>query len=296
MPEYNPSVLRRMLTLRQLPMLAKIDLDELATVAENLVEVRFPAGTPIGTAGSRLPAIQIVVDGKIEIVHGAEILGPRQIYGALEVLAGRPATRSAIAVTATRTLQMSAFELGEVLEDNFGVLLATLRALAGRLLREPPGPPRVSGAIVPVDGLGLVERLVVFRQQVPFAAARLQALATLAQTAEELVWDAGDIVARAGEPATRALVIIEGSLRLRDTHGATRMLGAGDPIGYLENLAGVDHGGTIEATTPVRALGNTGTQLLDVLEDHTDLGLAMISTFAGTLLDGGNRRARHVVN
>jgi hypothetical protein len=39
----------------------------------------------------------------------------------------------------------------------------------------------------------------------------------------------------------------------------------------------------------VRALRTTGPAILDVLEDHTDVGLAMIASFAGALLDAASR-------
>ena len=44
----------------------------------------------------------------------------------------------------------------------------------------------------------------------------------------------------------------------------------------------------IEATSPVRILRSRGSAILDVIEDHTDVGLAMLATFSRTLLDGAH--------
>jgi nucleotide-binding universal stress UspA family protein len=202
----------------------------------------------------------------------------------LEVLARREPAVAAIAAVETRTLQLSGAELGEVLEDNFGVLLSVLRELAGRVLANPVRPSRHAPRLVSVGSLGLVERLIVLRRQVPFAKARLQALATLAQASEELTLPVGAVLTRAGDPATGAIVIIEGALQGRLLGGDLIVHGAGDAVGLFETLAGSRYRATIEASTPVRALASSGAALLDVLEDHTDVGLAMLATFASSLL------------
>jgi CRP-like cAMP-binding protein len=64
-----------------------------------------------------------------------------------------------------------------------------------------------------------------------------------------------------------------------------RVLGAGNAVGRIETLAEDAHTLTVEALGPVRALRCPGGVLFDALEDHTDLGLAMVSTLSGELLD-----------
>jgi len=271
-----------MLQLRQFPLFETIDLDELATIAENLVETTIPTGTQIATAGARIRGVHLVLDGRIESVPHSQTWSAHQVFGALEVLAHRAAAHSAVAVTDVHTLHLPAGEVGEVLEDNFGVLLATVRELAGRLLAT--APPIARTCACNASPLGLVERLIVLRQQLPFASARLQALATLAHASEEVRWPAGAVIARAGEPASAGLVIIEGAARA--LHGdRAQLLETGAAIGHLETLAGLPHRATIETTLPVRALRSGAPAIFDVLEDHTDVGLAMTTTFAGALLD-----------
>src|SRR5690606_36469001 len=107
-------------------------LDELAAMAENLVSARFAAGTVVAPAATRLPALQLVLEGRIESRPAGLSWGPRNVFGALEVAAGRELAGSAVAVTDTETLELSASDFGEVLEDNFSVLLSALRELARR--------------------------------------------------------------------------------------------------------------------------------------------------------------------
>lgn len=273
-----------MLWLRQFPLFETADLDELAMIAENLVEATIPAGTVIASEGARLHGIQLILDGAIETRPRGHVWGPRQVFGALEVFANRAAAQTAVAASDLHTLQLSAVDIGEVLEDNFGVLLGAIRELAARVLEIAPDAPRpvtITNARAP---LGLVERLILLRQLLPFTGARLQALTTLAHASDEVTWPAGSVIARTGDPATSAFVLIEGTARA--TRGdATAVLEPGSPVGHLETLAGTHHGATIEAVGPVRVLRSGASAIFDVLEDHTDVGLAMMATFASTLLD-----------
>ncbi|HEX5061910.1 MAG TPA: cyclic nucleotide-binding domain-containing protein [Kofleriaceae bacterium] len=282
MSDANPRGVRRMLQLRQFPLFETIDLDELATIAENLVEITIPAGTQIVAAGDRVHGVHLILAGRIESQPHGQTWSAHQVFGALEVLAHRAAAHSAVAASDVQALYLPAGEVGEVLEDNFGVLLATVRELAGRLLAAAPPPARTCGCAA--GPLGLVERLIVLRQLLPFTSARLQALATLAHASEEVQWRAGAVIAHAGEPASGGLIIIDGGARaLRDD--GEQLFEPGAAIGHLETLAGLPHRATIETTQPVRALRSGAPAIFDVLEDHTDVALAMTATFAGALLD-----------
>ena len=280
---HDPSVLRRMLALRQFPLLAGIERADLAVFAENVIETTLPAGAVIAAARSRLGALHFVLEGQIESADMS--WGPREVCGVIEVLARRSMSAPAIATTEVRTLQLSSGELGEILEDNFGVMSSVVRELAGRALAIGLPRTRAPRPLVTAGPLGLVERLIVLRQQVPFARAGLQALATLAHDSEELILPPGATLARTGEAASRAFVVVEGTLHARQPNGMSSVHGIGDAIGLFETLASAPHGSTVEALTQVRALASTGAALFDVLEDHGDVGLAMLATLAGAMLD-----------
>lgn len=285
MPDFKPTILRRVLTLRQFPLFANAALDELATIAENLIAARFAAGSVIAPAAARVPAVQLVVEGSIESQPRGITWGPRTVFGALEIAAGRELAATAVATSATETLQLSASDFSDVLEDNFGVMVSALRDLAGRLIASPPPAAPSTPVSVGDQPLGLVERLILLRQQLPFTTARLQPLAMLAHASDEIRWPAGALLATAGDAATAGLVVVEGTLRASRDDGSVHLLGAGQHVGFVETLASSEHAFTLEAITPLRVLSSPGRAVLDVLEDHTDVGVAMIAAFATALLD-----------
>jgi CRP-like cAMP-binding protein len=272
------------MALRQYPGFAEADLAELAVLAENVVEEEFAAGTIVTRAG-RVPSIHLVVEGSVGM--GATSWGPRDLVGALEAMAGRHTSAPMIATTATRTLQLSAADFADILEDNFGLLSNVRRALARTVLAArrrrnalPPSRPQL--AIANTGALGLVDKLLVLRHQLPFTSGRIHALAALAEATREVSWPAGAVIAHAGDPPAGSYLILEGAVRVR---GAERVMGPGDAIGALEMLGDVTHAASAEALTPVRALECPAAAVLDLIEDHTDLALAMVASLAGELLD-----------
>lgn len=292
MSDHDPLLLRRLLELGRFPLLGGAELAELATLAENVVERSYASGATIA-APERPDAVHLILSGQIDA--GPERFGAREAFGWLEVLAGRPLAARAVAVGETRTLRLAASDLGEILEDHSGLLSIALRELATRTLAAGRLGPAVRHAAAPpiADPLGLVERMIVLRQRSPFTSARLEALAILAYESKETLWRAGELVTRCGDPARAAYFILGGDLRATSADHGTILLGQGGVIGVLESLAGLRHRHAITAETPVRALEIASTAIFDVLEDHPELGLAMLATFAGELLDAPRAAAAH---
>ena len=284
MSDHEPLLLRRLLELRRFPLLTGAELGELAVLAENAVEIVYPSGARVAEP-ARLAAVHLVLGGQIDA--GPARSGPYEPFGWLDVLARRPLGAPAVAVGDTRTLRLAASDLTEILEDNFGLLAIALRDLATRTLAARPHGPRARRALsLPGPGpLGLVERMIALRQRVPFTSARLEALAILAYESEEVIWPAGHIASRCGDPARTAGFILDGELRATPAGRESVLLGPGGMVGVLESLAGLRHTSTVTTVTPVRVLEIASTAIFDVLEDHSELGLAMLATFAGELLD-----------
>jgi CRP-like cAMP-binding protein len=280
---HDPSVLRRLLILRQCSVFSGAELAELAVIAENATEMVFAAGAMVDL--SQRP-LHLVVEGQLAAKRDALELswGPRDACGILELLAGRPLP-SAIASIPTRTLELDAADFDDILEDNFGLLSAVTRALAVQVAGVAHHPRIVRPDLAePGPGpLGLVERLIVLRRLMPFASARLHPLSMLAHAATEVHWPRGTIIARAGEPANHLLVILAG--RVCETTGTHVSVASGAAIGALEALGGFAHGATLETAEPVHALSVSGAKLFDIMEDHTDLALSIISALARMLLD-----------
>lgn len=277
MLEELPGSLRRVLSLRQFPALAGVELGELATLAENLVETTLLHGNRIVAAGARMPALHLIVDGKIET--GGESYGPREIFGLLEVLAREPSDAAAVATLDTKVLRINAGDARELLEDNFGLLRAVLGELAGKMLEHGRDFGFGAPATPFGDRMTLVERLIALRQHSPFAGARLQALTAVAQLVEQRRWQPGERVVEASSPAETVVFVLDGALR-----AGTKRIEPGGAVGALEAFAGVPHAASVEVETATTSLICPVTALHDVLEDHADLGLAMLSTLAKRLL------------
>ena len=267
-----------MLALRQFAVLANVDLSELAMVAENVHETTLLAGNRIVAAGAHVPALHLIMEGRIE--SGDQVYGTREVYGLLEVLARRPSTAPAIAVVDTRVFRIPAGDAREIFEDNIGVLRAVLAELSTRLLAHGPrlgfGPPMAAAG----ERMTLVERMIALRQHSPLAGGRLQALTAVAQRMEEQSWQAGEVIVEAGVLPERIILVLAGALKIGDS-----IVGPGDSVGTLEAFAGVPYTAAIHVATTTTALVCPVAGLLDVIEDYTDLGLAISSTLAGRLLD-----------
>jgi CRP-like cAMP-binding protein len=283
MRDVQSGMLHRIMRLRQFPIFADADLDELATVAENVTPTTIPPGCIVVEAGQRPESIHLVLDGTLRGPPGSIGWGPRHVFGALETFANRPVLTTVVADTEVHTLRLAAHEVGDLLEDNFKVLIATVRELARQLLARGHSPSPAVMSPVQMHRIGLVERLILLRQLLPYCAARLQALATLARASEELTLPAKSELVLAGTHAEYGVVVIEGSIAVHDG-ASTRVLGPGAHVGHLEALAAAPFTAGVESLTQVRVLRSEAATMLDVLEDHTDMGVAMIATFANALL------------
>lgn len=273
---------QRLMALRQYPGFAAADLNELAVLAENVVEQEFPAGTVVTRAG-RVPAVQLVLDGRLAL--GDTAWGPNAAVGAIEAMAGRAVTVPLVAAVDSRTLQLGAADFADILEDNISLLSSVRRSVARLLLAMRRQLPARTQLAIGGRPLGLVDRLLVLRHQLPFANGRIQALAALAGTAREVAWPSATPIACAGISSGDAYVIVDGAVRMRD-----RVLGPGDAVGLLEALAEVPAVDSAESLVPTRALHISASALFDLVEDHTDLGLAIIASLASELVDLGHQQ------
>lgn len=292
--DHAPAALRRLLALVQSPLLADIELSEVALLAENVVESTFARGEQVAPGGQRLRSLHHVLEGRIERAAPEPAAWiAHTTFGLLEVLAGRPLRAPAFAVTAVSTFELDAADLFEILEEHFGLLRHLLRGLAARAIELPsrwqPAPPSTPGFNGP---LGLVDRMIFIRQHLPLFAARMQPLAILAHAARELTWRPGEVVAHAGASDRDVLVLVEGTVAACPDGGETQLLGPGAALGALEVLAGRPFDRVITAMTPTRAIAISPSIIFDVLEDCAELGIAIAGSLAATILDAAPQGTR----
>ncbi len=283
------SAIERMLTLRQFPGFDEAEHGELAIVADNSTEQLFEAGQEVIGIG-RSPAVILVVEGTLIGATTGKLWNPREVLHSLEAMANRRTKEAVIAKTAAKILRIAAKDFIEILEDSFGFLCNLRRMMARRLLSITAAPPLTEGVEVvdrAAQPLGMVERLITLRKHVPFANGRIEALAALAQASEEIQIPAGAQIGVAGQPATSVLIVLEGTASLARAGGPQLVVGPGHAIGALETLAELPFTTTIRSLAGIRALRFPGAALFDVLEDHTDLAVSMVGSFAAVMLDAG---------
>jgi CRP-like cAMP-binding protein len=289
MRDERPISMRRLLTLRQFPGFADAELSDLANIAENGFETTFVAGDVVAEPG-HLEAIHLVMEGSL--AGGARSWTTNQLFGLFEVLAGRPIAHRVVATTRTRVLSVAAADFSEILEDSYSVLHSARKALARRLLfierngqRIPPPSTPFTLADLPDHKLGMVERLIILRQQMQFASGRAQALAAIAQASEERRFPANVVVADIGEESAGSTVVLTGLIRATRSDGESIVYGPGDGFGALSTMAALPFDRAFQTMTPVRTLFTPARALMDIMEDHTDYALGLISRLAARLLD-----------
>jgi CRP-like cAMP-binding protein len=119
------------------------------------------------------------------------------------------------------TLQLDRDDMEEVFEDNFPIFLGVLRVMARALvasrkkLGRDAGHPRANSSswMRGLGELGLVERILILRRTLDFAGAEIEALADLAQQAEEIVQPVRQPLWAAGDAADHFIILLSGRVR-----------------------------------------------------------------------------------
>ncbi len=213
--------------------------------------------------------------------------GPRSVLGSVALLAELPEGYGAIALKPTTALMLPADEMLEVFEDHFEVVRAALRGLAGGLLElrremgtggfhatdweptsEPPPP------------LDLVGRIAQLRDAMPFAGARMEALADLARDVREARLESGHRLWSEGDSSDSFYFLLHGTVAAESSTGMAMTFGPGDVVGSLGTLAGERRWYSATTTSDLVALRLDAETLLDVMEDHFDFAMAMVRSMA----------------
>ncbi|MEO8701154.1 MAG: cyclic nucleotide-binding domain-containing protein [Kofleriaceae bacterium] len=238
------------------------------------------------------PAVTLfqIASGQVELRAGTEpawhVIESGAV-GFVDFVLGRPHTRTAVTTAPCRLLELDASDYRDYLEDNFEIvhqLLARVSAeLVGDAIATPePGlilesvasPRSRSYAKVEVP---VVERLTMMSRLDVFAGASMQALAYLAQSAREIRFEPGDVIAAAASTPTMLSILVEGSVELRLPDGNRVQRAGRDLVAHVEELATAPRKTTVVATAHAIVLQIEREELLDRFEEHFELALAALS-------------------
>ena len=127
---------RRTELLAAAPLLAGVDGDGLAYVAERAVEVEFAPGTVIARQGDVGTGLFIIASGSVRVVRDGDTiatLGAGEFFGELSVLDGQPRSAQVVADAPTVCLALASWDFEAIVHERPDVSLAIMRGLARRL-------------------------------------------------------------------------------------------------------------------------------------------------------------------
>lgn len=290
----------RVLALRTFPVFEGLSPAELAVMAEHVRPRRFRKGALVLRREIPVRSLHFVISGRVELLRDGErsrSLGPHDVLGGLASLMDEPLRERAVAVEDTITLQLDRDDMEDVFEDNFPIFCGVLRVMARMLVasRKKLGSD-IADIVAPLQTsarelaqLGLVERILVLRDSMDFADTEIEALADVAQDAEEVELPSGRVLWQIGDPADHFVVVIDGRLRCVSETGHELRYGPGVVIGAINSLSGEPRWYTAMAEGRLRCLRIRTQNLLDVIEDNMAVGMNLLRVIARRIHDVGDR-------
>jgi CRP-like cAMP-binding protein len=285
------SGVERTLILKTFPGFARLSAPELAVMASMTTERFFAKGTEMHTPGKPVSCFHLIVDGRAHVFrhgHVSQDLGPRSSLGGLAALTRDPKGIHAVAVEDTLALEFDVDDMDDVFEDNFGILLGVLAAMA-RTLRELQ-QIRLGAAVDAVKHmpavdtprpLSVVEKMLWLKHTTNFGQASIEALWDLAQQLPEMRWAAGERIWAVGEPTDWSFGLLSGDVECRPDGKPSFAFGPGFVVGGIDSLSNEPRWYAAYAKTEVRALRFARAALFDVFEDHTDVAMVLLRNLAG---------------
>jgi CRP-like cAMP-binding protein len=286
--------IERVIALRAFPGFSGLATDNLAILAECVEERICQSGEVIARRGQRVPAVYFVRRGRVDVLrHGVtqRSVGSGGAAGGLAALTRDPDGQDIVAAEGTELFVVRIEEMEDYFEECFPAMLAALRNLAAgviearRRVPDDAGYPGDGGPLVQsVVDMDLVERIRFSRRLLAYGRGRIEALAELAREMKEVRLAAGTRLFTEGDAAGDAVLLVSGGVECVTAGGQRFVMGPDSMIGGLDSLAGETRWYSATALTEVVALRSDTSNLLDVMEDHPELGIGMARVLARALL------------
>lgn len=285
----------RLLALRSLPGFKGLRDETLLEIGEHARERRFRRGERLLAADVPVDRLYIVFAGKVLIdFHGAPLLtvDGNGSVGFLSVIAGVPLGWSAVAEADTLTLEVPASAFLASLEEEFPLLRAILRVVAGLVVESRGNLPVASaGAPPPEQGTmperdpTLVERIIMLRTgRSLFATANMDALIELCR---RMTWhrvEEGHVFFQVGDPSSFSMRINAGLVRCTAANGDHVDVGSEMVLGAMDAFADRPRSYAARALTPVSYSSTDRESFLAVIEMHPMLAMNMLRAMARGLI------------
>jgi CRP-like cAMP-binding protein len=260
----------------------------LITLISKQIKDRFvPEGDVLFAAGSPTNEIFFIFKGEVELRaegHEPWRLTPPSVIGAIDALYERPHARTAVAATDIHLLALSTEEWFDTIEENFEVARDNLTRVTDGLARielglSPDGgfPEPADEAAEPTLGLNLVERMLLVRRSLAFSSATVQAIARVAQVADELELAEGQILHQPGKQTDSFYVVASGVVEITHEDPAVRArFGPGEVVFGAGGVGLRVPQFTSKALAPTVLLAVRREDFFDIMEDHFDVMRAVM--------------------
>jgi CRP-like cAMP-binding protein len=262
-------------------------IDRLTSILE---EQEVHAGRTLFIAGEPVEFLYFMQDGQVRFTTAdgpSWTLRGRCVFGALEALGDRPATRTATALADFYGMRVSAVAWVEILEDSFRLARSAMVSVSRGVMRledqvptgAPVSPDEASFlSPVPPGTLSLVDRLALLLDVPMLRLGGGQALADLAAVTEQVSFAAGQLIIERGIEQLHVIRIVDGEvLAEREGPAVLRRQGPRDLVCGTAILGHVAEAWQARAITPVRAISFPIEELFDLMEEHFDLVRSALS-------------------
>jgi CRP-like cAMP-binding protein len=133
--------------------------------------------------------------------------------------------------------------------------------------------------------LGIVERAMFVRRLMTYGSARVEALAELAREMAVVRVPAGTALYDIGDAAPYSLLVYSGVVSCETKTAQQFRLGPDSVVGGIDSIAAEPRWYRAVAETDLVALRADTAHLMDVIEDHPDMGLDMLRSAARILAE-----------
>jgi CRP-like cAMP-binding protein len=286
------SPLDRVLFLRSSPDFAMLDPSVLIAIASHTDELRYRAGDEIYGEPDLNRYLHFLVEGTVRATLAGktlfDITSPGAV-GLMRVLARSPEPGAATALTDVVTLRIEIDNFLQVMEDHFHLVLGLIRNFSSLVsdvearLEIAPGREVCIECIEPDtnSSLDLVQRLSKARRATLFKTANLTLLSELLRGIPESHVEPGEWLFRAGQQPGTLHLIFEGVVRIENPSGSrVAYAGQGDLVALSEFCCDEPHSYGAVTETAVQLLRIDKAHYLDLLEDHFDHALDLLSVLA----------------
>jgi CRP-like cAMP-binding protein len=293
----------RILRLRSVPVFRTVPASTLAALASSIRARGFDKGEALQREDGPPRSIFLINSGTVGMERRGRRIGTVRAPGGvgfLPFLAREQGATSSIAQSFVEAYEVPGEALDEILDDDFSVLLETMRWVAERMVSEmrnaeppPYTPPETPHDDIALDReLGIVDRIFLLRRTRAFGRANVNSLARVARRMVEQRPPPGATIWSPGAPADASLFVVKGMGRLVWNGGASvQSVGPGYVVGGMESLLGGSRWNTFVADEPMLLLRGREETLLDMFEDDREVGMIFLSMIASFLIGVWDRKA-----